>query len=1052
MKSWNEIRKAATAFSKRWKDAYDEKSQAQSFLKEFFAVFGVDAVTVATFEHRVKFADGSQGYADCLWQGKILVEMKSRGKDLDAAFQQAMEYVRNLGNVTNVKMLPITNANSQLGTGNIGSTGNISQLPRAIVVSDFARVRFYDLAHDAVLTEFALKDFRKFVTLFGYMIGADDGGEIREQDPVNRKATEQMARLHDAMKSVGYTGHPLEVYLVRLLFCLFAEDTGIFKPEQLSHFIKCDSSPDGHDLAEKLASLFQTLNTAPERRLSILDESLAAFPYVNGGLFAESLPMAAFSAEMRKALLDCATLDWSKISPAIFGAMFQGVMDEKARHDLGAHYTSEENILKLIQPLFLDALRAEFNSLTGLTRFTGLEENPDNPVNPVRKNYATPRTLREKKVRLEKFHEKIASLTFLDPACGCGNFLLIAYRELRRLEMDVLEELHRDDPGQFLDISQLCKVGVSQFFGIEIEPFPAEIAKVALWLMDHLCNMEVADRFGQYFARIPIKDSPHIVCANALTMDWGSLLNVANVEMLPIANSNSQLETGNIGTGNTGNNSTFSYIFGNPPFLGRMQKSAEQQASIDRFFDYRDVDFVACWHAKAAEFSYLAAKNAKSTKVAFVSTNSITQGEQVAPLWRTLSKYGVEIDFAYRTFKWHNEAKGNAAVHCVIIGFHAKGGNVANVEMLPITSSNSQLKTGNIGTGNTSTLAKLTKTIYDPDGTVHHVEHINGYLMPAPDVLLESRSRPRCPCAPALTMGNMPLDGGNLIIEKEEYPQFANCEPDSLTVIKHLTGSKEYIQGLERWCLWLNDVEPSLIRSMPLVMERVAKCREWRLASKSADTRKHADTPALFREQKNPKTAIIIPSVSSEKRDYIPMGFIDDSTIVTNLAFIIPDATLYHFGILSSRMHMAWMRAVAGRLKSDYRYSKDIVYNNFIWPDVLGNNSNNDINNFDLKPGATAPGDKNAARLRGDDQKVVSGCPSCFQIEKAAQAVLDARAAHPNATLADLYDPLTMPPDLVKAHAHLDALVDKAYGLSPSCTDADRVAHLFKLYAEKVNG
>ena len=395
MKSWNEIRKAATAFSKRWKNAYDEKSQAQSFLKEFFAVFGVDAVTVATFEHRVKFADGSQGYADCFWQGKILVEMKSRGKNLDAAFQQAMDYVRSLPDV--------------------------SQTPRAIVVSDFARVRFYDLSRDCALTEFALKDLRKYVTLFGFMIGAEEDGEIREQDPVNRKAAEKMARLHDAMKAVGYTGHPLEVYLVRLLFCLFAEDTGIFKPEQLSHFIKCDSSPDGHDLAEKLASLFQTLNTAPERRLSILDESLAAFPYVNGGLFAESLPMAAFSAEMRKALLDCGALDWSKISPAIFGAMFQGVIDEKARHDLGAHYTSEKNILKLIRPLFLDDLRAEFNAICGLKG-------------------------KAKEARLKAFHEKIASLTFLDPACGCGNFLLIAYRELRRLEMDVLEELHKDDP------------------------------------------------------------------------------------------------------------------------------------------------------------------------------------------------------------------------------------------------------------------------------------------------------------------------------------------------------------------------------------------------------------------------------------------------------------------------------------------------------------------------------------------------------------------------------------------------------------------------------
>ena len=460
-----------------------------------------------------------------------------------------------------------------------------------------------------------------------------------------------------------------------------------------------------------------------------------------------------------------------------------------------------------------------------------------------------------------------------------------------------------------------------------------------------------------------------------------------------------------------------------------MQKSAEQQAAIDSFFDYRDIDFVACWYAKAAEYG--------NARCAFVSTNSITQGEQVAPLWRTLSKYGTEIDFAYRTFKWHNEAKGNAAVHCVIIGFHAKGNGALGDRALPSVGADHR--------------AARPKTIYDPDGTVHHVEHINGYLMPAPDVLLESRSRPRCPCAPALTMGNMPLDGGNLIIEKEEYPQFANCEPDSLTVIKHLTGSKEYIQGLERWCLWLKDVEPSLIRSMPLVMERVAKCREWRLASKSADTRKHAATPTLFREQKNPKTAIIIPKVSSEKRDYIPIGFIDDSVIVTDLAFLIPDATLYHFGILSSRMHMAWMRAVAGRLKSDYRYSKDIVYNNFPWPDVENECGRETIDERreretrDIETSRLAP-HVSSARLMPN-----VSCPRHdATISAAAQAVLDARAAHPNATLADLYDPLTMPPDLVKAHAHLDALVDKAYGLSPSCTDADRVAHLFKLYAEKV--
>ena len=468
MKSWNEIRKAATAFSMRWKNAYDEKSKAQSFLKEFFAVFGVDTVVFNAFEHRVKFTDGSQGYADCFWQGKILVEMKSAGKDLDAAHQQAMEYVRTL---------------------------QPSDHPHAVVVSDFQRFRFYNLEKDNALTEFALKDLHRYVKLFGFMIGAEGEDEIREQDPVNRKAAEQMAKLHDAMKAVGYAGHPLEVYLVRLLFCLFAEDTEIFETNQFCTFVEQRTFADGSDLAAKLAELFQVLNTPYEKRLSTRDESLAAFPYVNGGLFAETLPIAAFSADMRKALLDCAALNWSRISPAIFGAMFQGVMDKDTRHDLGAHYTSEENILKLIRPLFLDALRAEFNAICAL------------------KGNA-------KAARLKAFHAKLSSLTFLDPACGCGNFLLIAYRELRKLEMDVLEELHKDDPSLLLDVTQLCKVNVSQFYGIEIEPFPAEIAKVALWLMDHLCNMEVAKRFGQYFARIPIKDAPHIVCTNALTTDW----------------------------------------------------------------------------------------------------------------------------------------------------------------------------------------------------------------------------------------------------------------------------------------------------------------------------------------------------------------------------------------------------------------------------------------------------------------------------------------------------------------------------------------------------
>ena len=926
MKSWNEIRKAATAFSKRWKDAYDEKSQAQSFLKEFFAVFGVDAVTVATFEHRVKFPDGSQGYADCFWQGRILVEMKSRGKDLDAAFQQALDYVRALRDA--------------------------SQTPRAIVVSDFARIRFYNLEKDCALAEFPLCDLWKKVSLFGFMAGLDGDDEIREQDPVNRKGVEKMARLHDAMKAVGYTGHPLEVYLVRLLFCLFAEDAGIFNPGQFCDFVRLHTADDGHDLAQNLALLFQTLNT--KNRLANLDETLAQFEYINGGLFAETLPIAAFSAEMRKALLECGELDWSKISPAIFGAMFQGVMDDKSRHDFGAHYTSEKNILKLIRPLFLDALRAEFYGICSSAR------------SPSRK------------ARLAAFHDKIASLTFLDPACGCGNFLLVAYRELRRLEMDVLEELHKDD--QFLDVALLCKVNVSQFHGIEIEPFPAEIAKVALWLMDHICNVELSQRFGQLFKRFPIEYSPHIVCANALTTDWPHT----------------------------------DCIMGNPPFLGSTWQNAEQRKELAALFPKcRNLDYVCCWYKKASDLIQGTAK-----RCAFVSTNSITQGEQVAPLWKSLA---VEIDFAYRTFKWHNEAKGNAAVHCVIIGFHGCAEETKRTEETEGTGDKEPASKDSSQSASLKSLVSLKslpKTIYDSDGTAIPASHINGYLIDADDIYVTSRNSPIDDMALRMINGNKPVDGGALIIEGGEYAQFVAAEPKAAAYIKRLAGSRELINRIPRYCLWLKGISPVALREMPLVMERVERCKAARLASRDPGARKLADTPTLFRETNNPRSAIVIPEVSSETRRYVPMDFIDDSVICTNKIQMIPDATTYHFGILVSQMHMAWMRAVCGRMKSDYSYSKDVVYNNFVWP----------------RP--------------SDEMK--------DKIAAAAQSVLDVRRQYLDAdercSLAALYDSTAMPPDLVKAHAHLDALVDKAYGLKPTATDSDRVAHLFKLYAGKVQG
>lgn len=902
MKSWHEIRRDATSFSREWRLAYDEKSQAQSFLIKFFEVFGIETNQVATFEHRVKLLDGSQGFIDLLWKGCILIEMKSKGKNLKAAYEQAKAYVETLPP---------------------------HEIPQAIVVCDFQNFHVYDLTRNGQLITFKLADLRKYVKLFGIFFGFD-AEPIHEQNLVNRQAAERMASLHDTLRTIGYDGHPLEVYLVRLLFCLFAEDTEIFEPGQFARFIREHTAPNGSDLASKIGSLFEVLDTPPAKRLKILDPVLAAFPYINGGLFEERLPLAAFTAEMRATLLECTKLDWSGISPAIFGAMFQGVMNPAERRALGAHYTSEENILKLLHPLFLDELQEELERILALR-------------GPRRKQ------------QLNTFHQKLASLTFLDPACGCGNFLIITYRELRRLELDVLRALHEDDPTSLLDISLLLRITVNQFSGIEIEPFPAEISRVSLWLMDHLCNLEVSREFGLHYARIPIHDTPHILCANSLTTDWSTLF--PGKPPRP-----------------------FDYILGNPPFAGFTFTTAEQKANMAAIFPKnKNLDFVAAWFKKASDLI-----KGTATRVAFVATNSISQGEQVAPLWENLN---VTIDFAYRTFKWSNEARGVAAVHCVIIGLSTR---------TPDFLKNTKAKN---------------KTLYDDEGRPNAVHNINAYLVDAPEVLVKSRNK-ALNNVPPMVYGNKPTDGGHLLIDVKDYDSLTKFEPNALQFIKRFLGAQEYINNEVRYCLWLVGANPSVLSKMPLVMERVKAVREMRLASKKAATNKKATTPTLFDEIRQPNTTyILVPRVSSERRDYVPMGFFDKDVIAGDSCQIIPGATLYHFGVLESRMHMAWMRAVCGRLKSDYRYSKDIVYNNFIWPKV------------------------------SEAQQAT--------VSKAAQAVLDARALYPDSSLADLYDPLTMPPELAKAHRRLDSLVDKLYGRKFN-DDAARVAHLFELYAEAV--
>jgi hypothetical protein len=920
--SWNEIKSRALAFSRNWADADYEKGQSAPFWIDFFEIFGITDKRVSTFELAVKKLGNKQGFVDLFWPGMLLVEQKSRGKDLDSAFDQALDYFPGLAE---------------------------RDLPQIIIVCDFARFRVLRLGSNESF-EFNLADLHKNIKLFGFIAGYK-AQVIQPQNPVNIKAAERMGKLHDALKASGYADHPLEVLLVRLLFCLFADDTGIFQPAAAFRtYIEERTAVDGSDLGSRLAQLFQTLNTDPARRSKVLDEQVAAFPYVNGKLFDESLPMADFSSAMREALLDACALDWSAISPAIFGSLFQSIMDDKARRNLGAHYTSEENILKLIKPLFLDELWAEFDKV------------------------------KNNRNRLFEFHKKLRSLTFFDPACGCGNFLVISYRELRELELAVLRASAEktNASGQLsVDVHTLLGVNVDQFYGIEIEEFPAQIAQVALWLMDHQVNLRVSEEFGQYFARIPLRTTPHVVHGNALTIDWETVLPAENC----------------------------SFVLGNPPFLGKTYQSKEQKADVEGVMQNikgaGDLDFVAAWYVKAAGYiRSVPRKGLEPTRCAFVSTNSITQGEQVGVLWGWLLSQGIHINFAHRTFSWSNEAKGNAAVHCVIIGF-----------------------------GLESRANKVIFEYEDIKGEPHPVaaNNINPYLVDAPNVALSKTRTPVCD-VPDLVNGSKPTDGGNLILSTEEKAALILAEPAAEKWIRPFLGADEFINNTQRWCLWLENCPPNDLRNLPEVMKRVQAVKAMRTASSDKQTKLDASKPSHFQKIRQPQSDyLLIPSVSSERRDYIPIGFINAKVIVSNLVYSLPNATLFHFGILSSAMHNAWMRFTCGRLKSDYRYSNTIVYNNFPWPELPKNESKTAIAGVSLAYTA---------------------------IENAAKTVLNERAKHQAgdnpASLADLYDPLTMPPALLKAHQKLDAAVDKAYeasgGKKAYKSDAERVAFLFDLY------
>jgi hypothetical protein len=770
----------------------------------------------------------------------------------------------------------------------------------------------------------------------------DEGDEnIKKEMEISLQAGELVGVLYDEIlkqyknPDSEETLKNLNMLCVRLVFCLYAEDAGIFGGHNKFHnYLKAIADKDVNDVRRGLIDLFKVLDTKPEGRDPYMDEELASFPYVNGGLFAnENIEIPRFNEKIVQILLNNASsdFDWSQISPTIFGAVFESTLNPETRRSGGMHYTSIQNIHKVIDPLFLNDLRAELDEIKAVT------------VERTRKN------------KLTAFQNKLAGLKFLDPACGSGNFLTETYISLRRLENETIKLI---TGGQMMlgEMLNPVKVSISQFYGIEINDFAVTVGKTALWIAESQMLKETEDIVHMQLDFLPLKTNAYIVEGNALRLEWESIVP----------------------------KSELNYIMGNPPFLGySMQNQKQKDDILSVYLDEKGkpyktagkIDYVSAWYFKASQLIC-----GSNIKVAFVSTNSITQGEQVASIWEPLyTRFGIHIDFAYRTFRWDSEASLKAHVHCVIIGFSCSA-------------------------------SEKDKVIYYGD-RMKLVKEISPYLIETPIVFINSRSKPICD-VPQMTTGNRPADGGHLIIEAEDYDEFIAKEPKAKKYIKKLTGAVEYINNKDRYCLWLVGAEPSEIRKMPEVMKRVEACREDRLNG-APDRQKLAETPMFFRETKNPQSYIIVPATSSEKRRYIPLGFLDENTIPTNAAIIIPEATLYHFGILTSNVHMAWMRAVCGRLKSDYRYSKDIVYNNFPWCNPT------------------------------DEQKAL--------IEQTAKGILDARALYPNSSLADLYDEITMPPELRKAHQQNDKAVMQAYGFPiKNFTESDCVAELMKLYQQMI--
>lgn len=899
MQEWSEIRRRAMTFSREWKNEDKERAESQSFWNDFFSIFGINRRRIASFESPVKKLDNNYGFIDLFWKGTLLIEHKSKGEDLDKAYSQALNYFANLKD---------------------------HELPKYVLVSDFDRFRLHDL-DDSETHEFELSKLEENIHLFGFISGHTKKKRIN-QIPVNNSAAEKMGRLHDALYKSGFKGHQLEVFLVRLLFCLFADDTGIFEKSIFADYIRENTKEDGSDLGGQLETLFQILNTPIDERQQNLNDSLNQFPYINGSLFENAQRVAHFGSDLREKILECTGFNWSDISPAIFGSMFQFAIDPKKRRELCAYYTSEENIFRLIGPLFLDDLRKEFEEVKLIKT---------NKIN-----------------RLKEFQNKIANLKFFDPACGCGNFLIVTYRTLRQLEIEILVEIQMVQ-GYQEELTSI--ITLDNYYGIEIEEFPARIAVTAMWLTDHQMNIELSKKVDLDRPSTPLTHSLKILHSNALNINWESFAPKSEIN----------------------------YVIGNPPFKGANYQTTKEKADLNKVFHGVSstgvLDYVSAWFLLAAKYI-----QGTRIKVAFVTTNSITMGEQVGLLWsELLQKYGLKIHFAHRTYRWNSEIK-KSAVHVVIIGF--------------------------------ASYDCENKVIYEyPDingePIAKKVGKINPYLIDYEDVLVFGRTKPICD-VPAIRKGNQPTENGHLILTDDEKSELLNKEPKASKYIKQFMGAREFLYNEKRWCLWLVDASPSQIRAMPEVRKRIEMVKSFREKSTAADTKKNAATPSLFREQNNPKTFLAFPSTTSENRKYIPIGFLGKDIIPSNLLLIAPNAELWHFGVLSSLMHMVWLNNICGRLESRPRYSKKIGYNNFPWPENI------------------------TASLKA-------------RVEIAAKKVLDERTKHKDNNLAEMYDPLAMDIGLVNAHRELDKAVDICYQKNKFKDDIERLEVLLKLHKNYID-